>query len=109
MAYRDGQPFNRNHLRPCPMLENPGRIKQMVEKTGAKDTNFESHESVDHLLEKTVPYAKAWQPVADEYWKTHKHPHPKYENFKPENRDDYATSKSYLYDEYMADKKAANK
>ena len=109
MAYRDGQPFNRNHLRPCPMLENPGRIKQMVEKTGAKDTNFESHESVDHLLEKTVPYAKAWQPVADEYWKTHKHPHPKYENYKPENRDDYATSKSYLYDEYMADKKAANK
>ena len=24
MAYRDRQPFNENHLRPCPMLENPG-------------------------------------------------------------------------------------
>ena len=23
MAYHEGQPFNRNHLRPCPMLENP--------------------------------------------------------------------------------------
>ena len=23
MAYHDGQPFNDNHLRPCPMLENP--------------------------------------------------------------------------------------
>lgn len=23
MAYRNNQPFNENHLRPCPMLENP--------------------------------------------------------------------------------------
>ena len=23
MVYHDGQPFNENHLRPCPMLENP--------------------------------------------------------------------------------------
>lgn len=23
MAYHEGQPFNENHLRPCPMLENP--------------------------------------------------------------------------------------
>ena len=23
MAYKEGQPFNDNHLRPCPMLENP--------------------------------------------------------------------------------------
>ena len=23
MAYHNGQPFNKNHLRPCPMLENP--------------------------------------------------------------------------------------
>ncbi|HCT92737.1 MAG TPA: radical SAM protein, partial [Lachnospiraceae bacterium] len=23
MAYHDGQPFNENMLRPCPMLENP--------------------------------------------------------------------------------------
>ena len=25
LAYRDGQPFNENHLRPCPMLERPER------------------------------------------------------------------------------------
>lgn len=23
MAYHDNQPFSDNHLRPCPMLENP--------------------------------------------------------------------------------------
>ncbi len=30
MAYHDGQPFNCNHLRPCPMLENPERLAEMV-------------------------------------------------------------------------------
>ena len=26
-AYHEGQPFNRNHLRPCPMLENPKLLR----------------------------------------------------------------------------------
>ena len=108
-AYYDGQPFNRDHLRPCPMLENPDKLRKMVHETGAHDTNLESPESVEHLTAKCEPYAKAWAPVAEEYWKTHKHPQPKYENYKPENRDDYATSKSYLYEEYMADQKKAAK
>ena len=30
MAYRDHQPFNNNHLRPCPMLENPEILQRMV-------------------------------------------------------------------------------
>ena len=30
MAYRDNQPFNNNHLRPCPMLENPEYLRNMV-------------------------------------------------------------------------------
>ena len=38
MAYRDRQPFNENHLRPCPMLENPEILQQMVHETGAKST-----------------------------------------------------------------------
>ena len=33
MAYRDHQPFNNNHLRPCPMLENPEILQEMVEQT----------------------------------------------------------------------------
>jgi len=31
MAYHDNQPFNGNHLRPCPLLDNPGRLADMVE------------------------------------------------------------------------------
>ncbi len=34
MAYHDGQPFNENHLHPCPMLENPELLREMIAKTG---------------------------------------------------------------------------
>ena len=33
MAYHNGQPFNKNHLRPCPMLEKP----RAAGKDGARD------------------------------------------------------------------------
>ena len=68
MAYRDGQPFNRNMLRPCPMLENPQLLREMVKRTGAKSTDLQSPESVDHLCEKCEVYAKHWKPMADELW-----------------------------------------
>ena len=32
MAYHDGRPFNENHLRPCPMLENPELLREMIAK-----------------------------------------------------------------------------
>ena len=51
-AYHEGQPFNRNHLRLCPMLKNPDLLVQMVYATGAYQTNVESSESVEHLCEK---------------------------------------------------------
>lgn len=34
MAYHDGQPFNENRLRPCPMLENPELLREMIAKVG---------------------------------------------------------------------------
>lgn len=67
-AYHDNQPFNENMLRPCPMLENAGRIQELVKQSKAVNTDYESPEDVDHLLEKTVPYAKNWKPMADKLW-----------------------------------------
>lgn len=69
-AYHDNQPFNDNMLRPCPMLENPERIQQLVHETGAVNTDYMDPEEVDDLIEKTIPYAKNWQPTADEIWPT---------------------------------------
>lgn len=70
MAYHDGQPFNNNHLRPCPMLENPEKLRNMVHKTGAHSTDLQSPESVDHLCAKCDRYAADWTPVANELWDT---------------------------------------
>ena len=68
MAYHDAQPFNDNHLRPCPMLENPEKLREIVKKTGAHSTDLQSPESVDHLCDKCEAYAKNWKPSADALW-----------------------------------------
>lgn len=62
MAYHDNQPFNCNHLRPCPMLENPDRLAKMVKESGAHSTDMQSPEDAEHLREKCTPYAEAWAP-----------------------------------------------
>lgn len=64
MAYKKGQPFNQNHLRPCPMLENPEKLMAMVHATGAHSTDLLSEEPVDHLCGKckTMPQTgHLWQ------------------------------------------------
>lgn len=59
---------NENMLRPCPMLENPERLRSMVKATGAVNTDYDSPESVDHLCDKTTPYADRWKETADKLW-----------------------------------------
>lgn len=68
MAYHDGQPFNQNHLRPCPMLENPEKLQQMVLASGAHSTDLQSPEAVEHLCGKCHSYAAQWQPTANRLW-----------------------------------------
>lgn len=87
MEYHKGQPFNRNHLRPCPMLENPEILKEMVRRTNAHSTDLESPETVEHLCDKCGQYAAAWGEVADEIWNQTEHKPCKYQNYAPENRE----------------------
>ena len=68
MAYHDGQPFNENMLRPCPMLENPQLLRAMVSATGARSTDMQSPESAEHLCAKCDGYAQRWQPAAEALW-----------------------------------------
>ena len=72
MAYHEGQPFNENMLRPCPMLENPTKLRAIVEKTGAKSTDMQSPETADHLCSKCDSYAACWKPKAEELWSERK-------------------------------------
>lgn len=68
LEYQKGQPFNHNHLRPCPMLENPGCLQELVARTGAKSTDMQSPESAEHLCGKCTAYAACWQEAADRLW-----------------------------------------
>lgn len=86
MEYHKGQPFNKNHLRPCPMLENPEILQQIVHKTGAVSTDLESPETVEHLCEKCHKYAGNWGMIAEEIWNKTEHKPHAYENYCPENR-----------------------
>ena len=82
MAYRDRQPFNDNHLRPCPMLENPEILQEMIKETGAKSTDLQSPESAEHLCSKCEAYACEWKETADRLWKEHPHQQKGYTNYK---------------------------
>ena len=68
MEYHNGQPFNDNMFMPCPMLENPEKLKEMVKVSGAHSTDLMSPESVEELCAKCAPYASCWKPAADALW-----------------------------------------
>ncbi len=67
-AYHDNQPFNNNHLRPCPMLENPDKLRKIVSEVDVHSTDLQSPESCEHLCAKCDRYAANWQPTADALW-----------------------------------------
>lgn len=68
MGYHDNQPFNDNMLRPCPVLDNPGRLTDIVEKSGAKSTDYQNLESAKEFSDKCVDAAANWTLVADRLW-----------------------------------------
>lgn len=68
MAYRRGQPFHENHLRPCPLLDQPGALARAVQGSGAHSTDLQAPEEVTELSEKCAHAAREWAPVADALW-----------------------------------------
>ncbi len=68
MQYYKNQPFNENHLRPCPLLDNPDRLVDMVILSGAASTDMKTQENVEELAEKCREAADNWAPVAEKLW-----------------------------------------
>lgn len=68
MQYHQNQPFNDNLLRPCPLLDNPGHLSNMVEKSGAKSTDLMSPEDVHDLSSKCLNVARDWAVTANRLW-----------------------------------------
>jgi len=66
--YQKNQPFNCNHLRPCPLLDNPDCLKDMVQKSGAYSTEFKDPQDVCELADKCREAALKWGEKADKIW-----------------------------------------
>lgn len=84
-SYYKRQPFNNNMLRPCPVLDNPEKIKEMVEESGAHSTEMLHPEPVDELISKTKDAAKKWATVSEQLWsddtlEKHNNPSVMYQN-----------------------------
>ncbi len=68
MGYHDNQPWNDNMLCPCPALDNPGRLTEIVEKSHAKSTDYQNLESAKEFSDKCVETAGKWAPAAGRLW-----------------------------------------
>lgn len=68
MAYKKGQPFNENLLRPCPLLDNPEALVKMVTESRAHSTDLAMPEDVHSLSEKCVEKSELWSVTADKLW-----------------------------------------
>lgn len=92
MAYYHNQPFNDNHLRPCPMLENPDCLRKMVKETGAKSTDLLDREDVDTLCSRCDKFAKEWAVESERIWNSRSHPTPKTQYYRdtPEGKAELA-------------------
>jgi MoaA/NifB/PqqE/SkfB family radical SAM enzyme len=74
MQYRMNQPFNENHLRPCPLLDNPHKLRDMVHAAGASSTQPIDRESVDELTARTEEVSRQWAKTADQLWERTNNP-----------------------------------
>jgi MoaA/NifB/PqqE/SkfB family radical SAM enzyme len=67
-AYRKRQPFNPNHLRPCPLIDNPEKLLEIVRESKAKHTENSPASHIETLYEDLRVVADNWGKVADEIW-----------------------------------------
>ncbi len=68
MEYHKNQPFNENMLQPCPLLDNPEKLAEMVHASGASSTDLQHPEDVDELCGRCVKVAGDWKVRADRLW-----------------------------------------
>ncbi len=68
-AYQKRQPFSHNLLRPCPIIDTPEALREIVEESRA----YPSHEGADNILynsnaARLDKIAEAWRNEADKKW-----------------------------------------
>jgi len=76
-SYQKRQPFNHNLRRPCPIIDNPEMLREIVKESGAYPTQLHVDETADEFAKKLEPYADGWAQIADRIWEE-KHPEQKH-------------------------------
>ncbi|MFH0914645.1 MAG: radical SAM protein [Chloroflexota bacterium] len=67
-SIRESQPFSYNTLRPCPMIDHPGVMWQMIKQHGARPTH-DGAEKIFTVLDTDIQrYAAGVQQVIDQAW-----------------------------------------
>ena len=64
-AFRNAQPFSANSLRPCPMMDVPEAIVEVVGKTGARSTHASCPETAQEFAGKVKPISDEWATCAE--------------------------------------------
>lgn len=67
-AYQKRQPFNMNNHRPCPLIDNPQMMVEIVKESGAYSTQLNPDETPEEFAEKLDSYSEKWGDIADEKW-----------------------------------------
>ncbi|MBC7348252.1 MAG: SPASM domain-containing protein, partial [Clostridia bacterium] len=67
-AYQKRQPFHPNLRRPCPIIDNPEMLRDIVKESGAYPTQLHQDETIDEFVDKIKPYSVAWGELADNIW-----------------------------------------
>ncbi len=69
LEYQERQPFDNNMLRPCPLLDKPEELYEMVKKSKAYSTHFHNKEPVEVVTNRCQKISREWAEKADEIWR----------------------------------------
>ncbi len=73
-AYQRRMPFNDNHLRPCPLIDNPETLPEMVLESGAYSTQEKCQHEPEQLAKALGQYAREWGDIAEKLKRSHELP-----------------------------------
>lgn len=68
-AIRKRQPHNENHLRPCMIIDNPERYREVIEETRPYFTHPGAEEVVTTMKDQMDAYAARFAEFADRIWR----------------------------------------
>jgi MoaA/NifB/PqqE/SkfB family radical SAM enzyme len=71
-AYQKRQPFNKNHLAPCPIIDAPAALREIVQESGAQPTHTGAGAILDGDVARHLDTLSAdWLEKADKYKASH--------------------------------------